>query len=54
MEIGLRSEVQERPAISGCGLVVPELLEGVTILDLGCGAGRDVYVLSQLVVKRGR
>jgi len=33
----------------GCGLVLPEALEGAAILDLGCGAGRDVYVLSQLV-----
>ena len=37
----------------GCGLVLPELLDGLTILDLGCGAGRDVYVLSQLVGERG-
>jgi len=33
----------------GCGLVLPEALEGAEILDLGCGAGRDVYILSQLV-----
>lgn len=34
----------------GCGLVVPdEDLTGLTIVDLGCGAGRDVYVLAQLV-----
>ena len=33
----------------GCGLVAPEQLEGLRILDLGCGAGRDVYVLAQLV-----
>ncbi|GCB05234.1 methyltransferase domain-containing protein [Ralstonia sp. SET104] len=33
----------------GCGLVCPPLLEGCRILDLGCGAGRDVYLLSQLV-----
>jgi len=32
----------------GCGLVVPELIEGARILDLGCGAGRDCYVLSRL------
>ncbi|MDP1931859.1 MAG: methyltransferase domain-containing protein, partial [Gammaproteobacteria bacterium] len=38
----------------GCGLVLPELLDGLTILDLGCGAGRDVYVLSQLVGERGQ
>ncbi len=33
----------------GCGLVVPPLLEGLRVLDLGCGSGRDVYLLSQLV-----
>lgn len=33
----------------GCGLVLPEVLEGVRILDLGSGSGRDVYALAQLV-----
>lgn len=33
----------------GCGLVVPELLKGCRVLDLGCGSGRDVYALAQLV-----
>ena len=33
----------------GCGFVVPEVLEGTRILDLGCGSGRDVYALAQLV-----
>ncbi|WP_435104583.1 methyltransferase domain-containing protein [Arhodomonas sp. AD133] len=33
----------------GCGLVVPEALEGARVLDLGCGAGRDCFALSQLV-----
>ena len=37
----------------GCGLVCPPLLEGCRILDLGCGAGRDVYLLSQLVGASG-
>ena len=37
----------------GCGLVLPELLEGTQILDLGSGAGRDVYALSALVGERG-
>ncbi|KAL4639976.1 arsenite methyltransferase isoform X1 [Arapaima gigas] len=37
----------------GCGLVVPECLEGCRILDLGCGAGRDCYMLSCLVGERG-
>jgi SAM-dependent methyltransferase len=38
----------------GCGLVLPEAMQGVAVLDLGCGAGRDVYVLSRLVGEAGR
>ena len=37
----------------GCGLVCPPLLEGCHILDLGCGTGRDVYALAQLVGPSG-
>ncbi|KAK7166198.1 hypothetical protein R3I93_006084 [Phoxinus phoxinus] len=37
----------------GCGLVVPECLEGFRVLDLGCGSGRDCYMLSQLVGEKG-
>lgn len=37
----------------GCGFVCPDLLEGCRVLDLGCGAGRDVYILSQLVGEKG-
>lgn len=38
----------------GCGLIAPLDLEGMRILDLGCGAGRDVYALSALVGESGR
>ena len=38
----------------GCGLVCPPLLEGCRVLDLGCGSGRDVYALAQLVGKTGQ
>jgi len=31
----------------GCGLVLPELVDGAKILDLGSGSGRDCYVLAQ-------
>jgi arsenite methyltransferase len=48
----VHDEVQQR--YYGCGLVVPEGLEGLTVLDLGCGAGRDAYVLSRLVGPTGR
>ncbi len=37
----------------GCGLVCPQELKGCRVLDLGCGAGRDVYALAQLVGPEG-
>jgi SAM-dependent methyltransferase len=37
----------------GCGLVCPPQLEGSRVLDLGCGSGRDVCALAQLVGARG-
>ena len=38
----------------GCGLVIPTCLENKTVLDLGCGTGRDVYLLSQFVGENGK
>jgi arsenite methyltransferase len=37
----------------GCGFVVPHELDGMRVLDLGCGSGRDCFVLSRLVGERG-
>ena len=37
----------------GCGLVCPQLLEGMRILDLGSGSGRDCYALAQMVGESG-
>lgn len=37
----------------GCGLVFPDAVEGVKVLDFGSGAGRDCYILSKLVGKDG-
>lgn len=37
----------------GCGLVCPAQLKGCRVLDLGCGTGRDVYALAQLVGPEG-
>ena len=37
----------------GCGLIAPLALEGARVLDLGCGAGRDVYALSAMVGAQG-
>ena len=51
--LGLIHE-EVRARYYGCGLILPELLKGTTILDLGCGAGRDAYVLSSLVGPHGR
>jgi SAM-dependent methyltransferase len=38
----------------GCGSPLPPLLEGCTILDLGCGTGRDAYVAARLAGPHGR
>lgn len=37
----------------GCGSPLPPALEGMTVLDLGCGSGRDAYLLSRLVGEHG-
>ncbi len=49
---GLHPEVLER--FYGCGSPLPPALEGKTVLDLGCGTGRDCYLLSKLVGPTGR
>lgn len=38
----------------GCGSPLPPALEGCTVLDLGCGTGRDVYLASKLVGENGK
>lgn len=38
----------------GCGSPFPEDLKGKTVLDLGSGTGRDVYVVAQLVGSSGK
>ncbi|MCK5719951.1 MAG: methyltransferase domain-containing protein [Thiomargarita sp.] len=48
---GIHQEVSSH--YYGCGLVIPEQLAGMRILDLGCGSGRDCYVLSKLVGEQG-
>ncbi|MFT7520677.1 MAG: arsenite methyltransferase [Kiritimatiellia bacterium] len=37
----------------GCGFPLPAGLKGATVADLGCGTGRDVYVLAQMVGESG-
>jgi len=48
----IHPEVLER--FYGCGSPMPNELEGITVLDLGCGSGRDSYMLSKLVGESGR
>ena len=47
----LHPEVRDR--FYGCGTPIPFCLEGQSVLDLGCGSGRDCFILSKLVGRRG-
>ena len=38
----------------GCGSPIPECIEGKTVLDLGSGTGRDVFLISVLAGRDGR
>ncbi len=38
----------------GCGSPIPLNLSGATVLDLGCGTGRDCFTVSKLVGPTGR
>jgi len=37
----------------GCGLTIPSAVEGLRILDLGSGSGRDCYIAAKLVGEKG-
>jgi SAM-dependent methyltransferase len=37
----------------GCGSPIPVALDGCTVLDLGCGTGRDAFICSRLVGEGG-
>ncbi|MDR2599923.1 MAG: methyltransferase domain-containing protein [Oscillospiraceae bacterium] len=47
----IADEIKDR--YYGCGSPIPPLLNGMTVLDLGCGTGRDVYIASMLVGENG-
>jgi len=47
----INEEVMDR--FYGCGSPLPLALDGATVLDLGCGSGRDVFVASKLVGPAG-
>lgn len=48
----IHTEILDR--FYGCGSPIPSALEGATVLDLGCGTGRDAYMLAKLVGPNGR
>jgi ubiquinone/menaquinone biosynthesis C-methylase UbiE len=48
----VHDDVQRR--FYGCGFPIPHALAGGVVVDLGCGTGRDAFVLAQLVGEHGR
>ncbi len=47
----INEEVRAR--FYGCGSPLPPLLDGCTILDLGCGSGRDAFLAARLAGPSG-
>ncbi|MCP4971538.1 MAG: radical SAM/Cys-rich domain protein [Arcobacter sp.] len=47
----IMDEIKDR--YYGCGSPMPLVLENQIMLDLGCGSGRDVYILSKLAGQTG-
>jgi radical SAM/Cys-rich protein len=47
----IADEIKER--YYGCGSPIPPAVAGLTVLDLGCGTGRDSYIMAKLVGERG-
>lgn len=49
-----RIHEEVRAKFYGCGVPLPPALDGLTVLDLGSGSGRDCFALSPLVGATGR
>ena len=47
----IADEIQNR--FYGCGSPLPPLLSGITMLDLGCGTGRDIFIAAKLIGEAG-
>ena len=48
----IEPEILER--FYGCGAPIPPAVAGRTVLDLGCGTGRDAFLCSKMVGETGR
>lgn len=47
----IAEEIKEK--YYGCGSPIPPAIEGLKILDIGCGTGRDCFILSKLAGEDG-
>ncbi len=47
----IADEIKEK--FYGCGSPIPPAIEGLKALDIGCGSGRDCYILSKLAGEDG-
>ncbi len=47
----IAEEIKQR--YYGCGSPLPLVLNGLRVLDIGCGTGRDCYIFSKLVGEEG-
>jgi len=48
-DIFMQVPAEVKARFYGCGNPIPSGIGGLTVLDLGCGSGRDCYVAASLV-----